>query len=177
MLLVSPSFGGSRECSTPAKATRPSEARDLDKFGETQEETLLTTTTNQRLRMGIFSFLRSSAQPTPDLFEKELVELELKIQKHQDRLKAIDQRQRSTTSTITIYSSLFWAIYSSLWYLGWTPIRWTNLNNKLLSRDSKTLLLLSTNPKFNQALQVLPIILIPIGSVLYHICTTNKQLK
>ncbi|KAA1118752.1 hypothetical protein PGT21_004558 [Puccinia graminis f. sp. tritici] len=115
--------------------------------------------------MGIFSFLRSSTQPTPDLFEKELVELELKIQKHQDRLKAIDQRQRSTTSTITIYSSLFWAIYSSLWYLGWTPIKWTNLNSKLLSPDSKTLLLLSTNPKFNQALQVLPIILIPIGLI------------
>ncbi|WAQ82618.1 hypothetical protein PtA15_2A935 [Puccinia triticina] len=111
--------------------------------------------------MGLFSFLRPSSQPTPDLFEKELVQLELKISSHQERLKAIDQRQRSTTSTITIYSSLFWSIYTCLWYFGWTPIKWLHLGNRLISPNSKTLL--STNPKLNQSIQVLPIILIPIG--------------
>jgi len=116
--------------------------------------------------MGIFSFLRSSNQPTPDLFEKELVQLEVKIQNHQEKLKLIDQRQRSTTSTITIYSSLFWLIYSSLWYFGWTlPLKWINRNQKILPSSRFPFL---SDSKFNQSLQVLPIILIPIGLLCFR---------
>lgn len=116
--------------------------------------------------MGIFSFLRSSNQPTPDLFEKELVQLEVKIQNHQERLKLIDQRQRSTTSTITIYSSLFWLIYSSLWYFGWTPpLKWINRNQQILASNRFPFL---SDSKFNQSLHVLPIILIPIGLLCFR---------
>ncbi|KAI9628514.1 hypothetical protein KEM48_011466 [Puccinia striiformis f. sp. tritici PST-130] len=88
--------------------------------------------------MGLLSFLRSSSQPTPDTFEKELVTLELKIATHQEKLKTIYQRQKSTTSTITIYSSLIWSIYSLIYYFEWIP-------------------------PLNHSLELLPIILIPIG--------------
>jgi predicted GIY-YIG superfamily endonuclease len=109
--------------------------------------------------MGLFSFLRSSKQQTPDLFERELEQLELKIQDHQQRLQLISERQRDTTASITLYSCLCWSIYSTLWYFGWSP----SFPRRNKQHHAAQFAVLS-NPKFTQSLQVLPIILIPIGS-------------
>ena len=122
--------------------------------------------------MGLFSFLRSSSQPTPDSFERELVQLELKIQHHQQRLQLISQRQRDFTASITIYSSLCWSIYSTLWYFGCTP------SFALLKQDHhpSTLFAFLSNPKFSQSLQLLPIILIPIGlAFLIHVLYKKER--
>ncbi|MBW0485830.1 hypothetical protein O181_025545 [Austropuccinia psidii MF-1] len=101
--------------------------------------------------MGILSFFQSRKIPsTPDRFEKELTQLELKIERHQDRLQSIRIRQRSTTSKVTNYSLGFWFIYSILSYLGLGPFNWLEL-------------LSFKNDNWNHAIQFLPIILIPIA--------------
>ncbi|POW21433.1 hypothetical protein PSHT_02483, partial [Puccinia striiformis] len=64
--------------------------------------------------MRLLPFIRSSSQPTPDTFKKEL------------------------KSTITIYSSWIWSIYSLIYYFEWKP-------------------------PLNHSLKLLPIIYIPIG--------------
>lgn len=108
--------------------------------------------------MGFLSLFKSNKLAnSADAFEKELAELELKIERHQDRLQAIKQRERSTTFNVTSYSLLFWFFYSALWYMGWGWSYWKK------SWDSQHQSDLSNS--WNQILEIGPIILIPIGLI------------
>ncbi|KAH9807920.1 hypothetical protein DFH28DRAFT_1001121 [Melampsora americana] len=108
--------------------------------------------------MGFLSLFKSNKPSnSPDVFEKELSELELKIERHQDRLQAIKQREKSTTFTVTTYSLLFWCLYSAIWYMGWSWSYWKKSFNSQQESDQSNSL--------NQILEIGPIVLIPIGLI------------
>ncbi|KAG0142435.1 hypothetical protein CROQUDRAFT_662511 [Cronartium quercuum f. sp. fusiforme G11] len=111
--------------------------------------------------MGILSLFKSQTQSnSPDVFEKELSELELKIERHQDRLQAIKERERTTTFVVTTYSLLFWCFYCLLWYLGLGWCYW-----KLSWKYRRLGYHNSSEPftKLDQILELVPIVLVPIG--------------
>lgn len=118
--------------------------------------------------MGLLSFFKlSNPSNAPDAFERELSELELKIERHQDRLQAIKERERSTSSTVTSYSLLFWSLYSFLWYMEWGWSYWqVAWKNRRLGHHS-----IDIPTTTNQILEAGPVLLIPITLVLQFFLT------
>lgn len=122
--------------------------------------------------MGLLDLFSSSKSQAahPDLFEKELVQIELKIKDHQERLESINDRSRSTIKSISTHSTLTWLIYSILWYLGWSPLSlWfdstKNQNRNGAQPTQSKSPIASWNFTLNQSIQILPILLIPIGLI------------
>ncbi|KAI8458479.1 hypothetical protein BY996DRAFT_6846040 [Phakopsora pachyrhizi] len=129
--------------------------------------------------MGIFSFLSPSKRSSPsEIFQKELADLQLRIERHETRLQSIRARERGTTALVTIYSFVFWFVYGCLWYFGWGFNRWINYFRRTTQPGSGSdRIMTNTGSTLSEILEACPIIIIPVASVLsiFEVSTDNSD--